>query len=484
MASTIRVSKRVFLGACSCPTKAWLLRHLPSPEWTEGERFRMQQGNEIGERARRLFPEGVLVEDRELTKAAAKTASLMADPATMAIFEATFLAGDFVARADVLLREGKGWAVLEVKSNCQHNEGLTEDLAYTVNVAQHAGVQVETAKLMLLSPDYRLGMDDGELFQTVDLTDEVNELLGEFDEIWDSVPGYVNRQAPLSPTETWVCKSCEFFETDCIGKDVTNHIFDLPRLRETTYLRLVEKEITLIPAIPADFKLSETQHRVRHAVHTGRAVVDQQGLSNKLASVVWPARYLDFETVATAIPLVDGIGPHASILTQYSIHLRPSQRHECEHLEYLADHQKHDLDELVQRLIRDLGDSGHIVVYSSFEKTRLTQLARDFSKYRTQIKACIDRLFDLHALINKCVYHPEFRGSTSIKIVLDKLTDLSYCDLQVQNGDHAVAAFARLMRGEVAEEQVEGVRKSLLEYCKRDTLAMVKLHDALLDHCR
>ena len=44
--------------------------------------------------------------------------------------------------------------------------------------------------------------------------------------------------------------------------------------------------------------------------------------------------------------------------------------------------------------------------------------------------------------------------------------------------------FARLMRGEVDDLDVSAIRSSLLEYCKRDTLALVKLHDTLLRYCR
>jgi hypothetical protein len=69
-------------------------------------------------------------------------------------------------------------------------------------------------------------------------------------------------------------------------------------------------------------------------------------------------------------------------------------------------------------------------------------------------------------------------------MTLPALTDLTYQDLEVQGGDDASAVFARMLRGEFETEQVERIRKSLREYCKRDTLAMVKLHDAVLAHCK
>jgi Domain of unknown function(DUF2779) len=54
-----------------------------------------------------------------------------------------------------------------------------------------------------------------------------------------------------------------------------------------------------------------------------------------LGSLTWPAHYLDFETVKTAVPVLDDLGPHEVLVTQYSLHIRESPEHDCEHREYL-----------------------------------------------------------------------------------------------------------------------------------------------------
>lgn len=483
MAPPTRVSKRVFLGALTCPTRAWFLRHLPAPTPTPGEKLRMQEGNEIGERARRLFPDGILVEDRDPQKAAVRTAQLMADPEVKVIFEATFLAGDYVARADILIRERKRWQVTEVKSNVNLKDELIEDLAYTVNVARHAGIRVSSPRLMLLSPDYRRGMTDQELFQYHDATEDVEAIVEQFEEIWDDVPNYIQREKPIEPQLVWDCRSCEFFETDCLGKDAEDHVFNLPYFREPTFRRLVKLEITSIDSIPDGFPLSEQQLRVRRAVGTRKPVVDHSGLSRAMESIEFPAHYLDFETVKTAVPVFDGLRPHASIVTQYSVLRRESPDHDCDHFEYLADHRRDCRRELTERLIQDLGSSGSIFVYSSYEKTMLRMLAKMFPDLDPELEGCIERLFDLQKPFKSWFCHPDCCGSTSIKATLPALCDLDYLDLEVRDGDTAVAHFARLMRGEVEPPQIDGIRNSLLAYCKRDTLAMVKLHDVLLEHC-
>ncbi len=47
------------------------------------------------------------------------------------------------------------------------------------------------------------------------------------------------------------------------------------------------------------------------------------------------------------------------------------------------------------------------------------------------------------------------------------------------DGDTAIARFARMARGEIAGEAIKDARDALLAYCKLDTLAMVRLHEAL-----
>ncbi|MBL8901548.1 MAG: hypothetical protein JNM84_28230 [Planctomycetes bacterium] len=72
------------------------------------------------------------------------------------------------------------------------------------------------------------------------------------------------------------------------------------------------------------------------------------------------------------------------------------------------------------------------------------------------------------------------RGSTSIKIVLPALVpELADDDLEIRNGGKAVAAFFRLADGGIDADEAERLRRELLAYCERDTLAMVRLHEVL-----
>jgi hypothetical protein len=76
--------------------------------------------------------------------------------------------------------------------------------------------------------------------------------------------------------------------------------------------------------------------------------------------------------------------------------------------------------------------------------------------------------------------HSGFFGGPSIKVVLPVLVpDLSYDGLEIANGDDALVTFAKMAQRSMAADEMERKRAALLEYCKMDTLAMVRLHEVL-----
>jgi hypothetical protein len=51
--------------------------------------------------------------------------------------------------------------------------------------------------------------------------------------------------------------------------------------------------------------------------------------------------------------------------------------------------------------------------------------------------------------------------------------------MAVGDGDTAITRFARMARGEMSGDLIKMTRQQLLDYCKLDTLAMVRLHEHL-----
>jgi hypothetical protein len=76
---------------------------------------------------------------------------------------------------------------------------------------------------------------------------------------------------------------------------------------------------------------------------------------------------------------------------------------------------------------------------------------------------------------------PSMNGSYSIKYVLPSLVpefEKAYKELDVvQNGSQAMNAFANMSK--LSDIEKQKMKNSLLEYCKLDTLAMVKILEKL-----
>jgi predicted RecB family nuclease len=445
--------------------------------------FRMQQGQEEGSLARELYPNGVLVPLGPVERAAGITRQCIAEGVDT-IFEAAFDAAPFVARADILKRLNGGWHVMEVKSSFSDTSSMADridDLAYTVMVLRRSGLRIARTSLLLLSREFRFGDGADRLFVDVDKTPEVLARTAEFDAVAASCASALFRDERPSPKLGSVCRECAVFGDQCLGQALTHTVLEIPSLHYKRLQQLSAEGIVDISQVPNDLKLNDRQQRAVNSSVSGQMIVETS-LGNALGGIIWPCYYLDFETVATVLPLYAGQGCHQQVLTQFSIHHWDRIDDELHHSEYLADATSDCQRELAERLIHDLGQHGSIMVYTGFEKTRITGLQGLFPDLAQPLQAILDRLVDLHPIIADHVYHPHFRGSFSIKKVLPALvTDLSYEGLPICDGEMAVTQFARMARGEIVGDDIEITRRQLLEYCKVDTLAMVRLHEKLLE---
>jgi hypothetical protein len=473
------ISKQIFLNASVCPTLGWIQRNREhfGTELTLGERFRIEQGVEIGRRARSLYPGGKLM-SLNMAVALEETKRVVADEAVPAVCEGAFLVDNFAARADVLERTDLGWHLVEVKSSVNDREEFIDDMAYTAMVVGRCGLDISRVSLLLVSRDYRLGMPDEKLFVEMDHTDEVLARVEELKPLWQGIEEITRASGKPAPRLIYECRQCELFG-ECAGKDITNHIFNLPRLGQVKFGELAALGIDRIENIPEGFPLTEYQARVVNCVRRNESFVGD-GLRDEISAVIWPAYYLDFETVMTAIPLYPDTAPYTQIPTQYSIHRCPEVGLIDGHFEYLADPARDCREELARNLINDLGEEGSIFAYSNFEKAIINSLAGLFPDLADRLLLLTDRIVDLEAIIRRNYYHQNFCGSTSIKRVQPVLIpEIWYEELGIREGDSASAAFAYIALGKDPNPEV--TKKNLLEYCKLDTLAMVRLHQRLAE---
>ncbi|NQU87018.1 MAG: DUF2779 domain-containing protein [Mariniphaga sp.] len=323
-------------------------------------------------------------------------------------------------------------------------------------------------------------MEDRELFVEVDHTPDGLLRSIQFDTFWDLAKEQTAAASMPEPELLLECKKCQLL-FDCMAKDIENHILEIPRLSQKKLAGLKELGIVRIEDIPPTFELTSNQARVRNCVVTGEPwSSDELGIA--LDVIKYPAFYLDFETVQTAIPLYPDIAPYTQIPTQFSIHQCSEPGNIIKHSPYLADPKKDSRKELAISLIKNLPGTSSIIVYTSFERRIINGLAKEFPDLSDELQSLNERLIDLNSIIKRNYYHPMMHGSTSIKKVAPILTpEISYDKLGISDGSSAMAEFAYMAKGKYSDEEIEKKKQQLLEYCWLDTFSLVKLHQNLCE---
>jgi hypothetical protein len=225
--------------------------------------------------------------------------------------------------------------------------------------------------------------------------------------------------------------------------------------------------------IPEGLLTDAAQLRVWRAVQQGRAEL-LPGARETLAALPYPRYYLDFETISFAVPRWAGTRPYQQIPFQWSLHIEDrdgSLRHE----EFLDLTGELPARAVAEALLKAIGTEGPVFMYTSFERTCINNLADFCPDLSADLIALAQRLVDLHPIVKDNYYHPTMQGSWSIKAVLPTIAqELDYRTLSaIQEGTAAQRAYVEAISSEPDGTQRAEIRKSLLEYCKHDTLAMV-----------
>ena len=232
--------------------------------------------------------------------------------------------------------------------------------------------------------------------------------------------------------------------------------------------------------IPNGVLTNQNHLRVWEATRANNEIVDA-GELQPLKDLDWPRYYLDFETVGLAVPRWKGQRPYAQVPFQWSCHIHHRDK-PLQHAEFLdvsgADPRRKCAETLVDAISRE----GVVVVYNaSFERMVIKNLADLYPDLSERLMEIHNQIVDLLPITRNGYYHPNQKGSWSLKAVLPVLApELSYDALEgVHHGQEAQIAW--LLAADAEEEERARIKGQLSEYCKLDTLAMVRVVDALLD---
>ncbi len=464
------ITKTDFLYFLDTPMHLWASKHglIEKPPSLYDQHL-MRQGKEV-ERLAREFIE----------------TQLLAETKTEIIHEKTFIDGHFQARVDTLSRDPTDGTIdiYEIKSSTSVKKEDQFDVAFQRLVCE-ANANVRDVFIVILNKNYiRQGeLDLAGLFTIVNMNEKINERAKEVavkrEEAW-RVASLPTPEGIQTCTKQQNCP-CPAL---CHGDLPAYPIYDIPRLYSDKANDLKSRGILSIHNIPDGYSLSSRQDRQVAAVKSGEPFIDTPAIIDGLSKLSYPLSFLDYETYSPAVPLYDGYKPYQHIVFQYSLHVIESPESKPEHRELLLTDEGDPGIKLAEYLSSHIPRKGAVIVWNKpFEAGRNSAMAERYPAYSDVLVDINSRLYDLMKIFSKGLYiHPDFHGSASIKNVLPVLVPKfgqNYAELNVSSGDEAMLAWAEIVLGQIPAEQVQHLRKDLLAYCKLDTLAMIKILEAL-----
>jgi hypothetical protein len=479
------LSKSIFLRGLRCYKSLYLHKYQPElrDEVPEFQNSLLESGMDVGMYARKLFPDGIEIpfDGMSIAEQIDKTEKAI-DAGATTLYEAAFNYDDVFIKADILHKGKGGWEIYEVKSSTSVKDYHPEDIAVQYYVIKGIGLPVSKACLAHINNQYvrNREIEVDELFAIVDLTDSVIEkqdfIKDEIEKMRDILKGSMpDIDIGDHCSEHYDCD----FKGHCWKHIPENSIFSIESnwIDKFSYYR---QGIVHFEDLPMN-ELNNKQRMYVEAFLEKKDFVEREGVENFLSALWYPMYFLDFETFYTPIPLYDGIRPYQQIPFQYSLHYIENKGANPKHSEYVAAPNCDPRKELLEKLLAEIPTNACVIVYNqTFEKGVLKGLAEAFPAYADWIVPFIENIRDLMVPFRrKALYHWQMYGSHSIKAVLPALIpELSYEGLEIADGGMAMDAYFQ-MCGSKDHEEIEKIRASLLEYCRLDTLAMVRILERL-----
>jgi hypothetical protein len=477
------LSKSRYLNGLQCLKYLWLVcndpEKVPSPDASTQQMF--DQGHLVGELAKKLYPGGINIPADNFRVNLDITRQKLSSGKPL--FEAGFMVNNLFARLDVLKPSGPDtWDIIEVKSSTSVKDENCHDVSFQKLCAEKSGLKIGKCYLAFINNQYvkKGDIDPGEFYSVQDITEAV-EAAGEGIEkrIASMFEALSSRRCPDMPVGVYCNTPYDCPVTSCWEQIPENNIFSLYRGGKKCF-DLYNAGVLNIRDIPQTTVLTRPQEIQKWCDVMGSPHIEGGPLREFLGSLKSPVHYLDFETINPALPLYDGIRPYQRVPFQFSLHITGAKGG-TQHFSFLADGAGDPRPEFLQRLKETIGPAGSIVTYNqSFEEGVLKELSAAFPAYGLWIDGIRQRLVDLlMPFQNFYNYHPQQKGSASIKSVLPALTGKGYEGLPIAEGEAASRSFLNITFGDITPDEKARVRADLEKYCGLDTEGMIWIVEKL-----
>ncbi len=487
-----------------CPRKLWLEKHPPeqAPATDSMSRRRMFDGNAVGAKSRERLGSDLLWQQSRSSheEAAAEAKTMLANSPARAAAEVPMAYDGLYARADALIPKQGKYVLQETKASsfplkkdgtpADAKEHHINDVAIQAWVMEKSGLAMAHVEINYLNNQWRYpgNGDYSGLFRQMEVTAAIEDRKALVPQWFKQAQATVNGPMPETTTgkhcsDPYECPFTSFCEQrDPEGPE--HPIELLPDLAGKTLarnLREAKGYQSILDPTPEELtgKQAELYRRIQAAHRSGSAVL-APGSDAVMRGFPYPRYFFDFEGIDLAIPLWAGTRVYDQIPFQWSCHIErsPGVFDHKEFLELSPDDPSLPCINAMRSSI-DPADSGPIFVYNSAYESRLMkELAVRHPEHADVLNGYIGRLVDLLPIVKGHFYHPQMRGTFSIKKVLPVIApDLDYDELdEVQEGTGAQTAYIEAaLNPETTLERKADLEGKLKTYCCQDTWAMVEI---------
>lgn len=244
---------------------------------------------------------------------------------------------------------------------------------------------------------------------------------------------------------------------------------------------LMNQNILAIKDIPGDYPLTQRQSIQVACARSGKCHVQPGAIAAFLKKLQYPIYFLDFETFMMGVPPYDELSPYEQVPFQYSLHIIKSPGARPEQYSYLSEGIADPRPEVLAGLKKRLGRAGSIVAFNaSFEIRVLRSCGGHFGEFQPWVESLLPRFVDLIIPFREFhYYNPDQDGRASLKAVLPALTNRSYKELEIADGEAASLRFRDMAFGSLPAAEKSKTRKALETYCHQDTEGMIDILKAL-----
>lgn len=487
--NNVHLSKSKYCNCVQCEKMFWLSKYKPECARPEDKETIFENGRKVGELAKGLFGEYEDIEfDLNLSNMIEKTNQLLPNKPNI-ITEASFSYDNNFCSVDILKNDLDGVEIYEVKSSTSIKDIYLDDAAYQYYVLSNLGLNVKKVFIVYVNNEYVLDgeFDINEYFVIEDVSDialqkqdEIRYRIQFINEYMEKY-GADNEPPKELSIDCFKPYGCDFWQY-CSRNLPSPNIFDIRGMYNSTKFKKYAAGKVSFEDLISERLSPKYKEQVDFELNDRPAKIEREVIRDFLDSLKYPLYFIDYESFQCAIPEYQLTKPYQQIPFQYSLHIIREEGAPIEHKEFLGDiDDEKIIRNFAESMISDLDEDGSVIVYNQvFEKSAVNKkLAIMFPDLSDEIERINSNIVDIMDIFkNRHYYNKEMKGSYSIKYVLPALypndPDLDYSNLdEVHNGGEASKTFLSL-KGKSAEDQ-EKTRNNLLEYCKLDTWAMVKL---------